>query len=337
MVTLKEIAAACGCSIATVSKALNGGSDVSRAVAARIREEAAKMGYFPNAAARTLKTNRSNVVGMLMFLRDASVWTHGYFGSIAVNIQREMELQGFDITPINSQYAAERGGYLNFCRYRNYDGIILMSAGFSESNLMELVDSEIPLVAIDYAVKNRSAVMSDNKSGIAEMLRYAVARGHRKIAFIHGERNAVTNDRLTSFIDTARALGLELPDDYLISSFYNDSLACATATNRLLDLPVPPTCIFFPDDFALIGGLNELRRRGLNAPEDISIAGYDGISLAQRLSPEITTVAQDSVGIGRQAARMLLREIERPKDFIPTHMVLPCRFMPGGTIRDISR
>lgn len=336
MVTLKEIAATCGCSIATVSKALNGGTDVSRAVVARIREEAAKMGYFPNAAARTLKTNRSHVVGMLMFLREESIWTHGYFGGIAVNIQLEMEAQGYDITPIDAHYAAQRGGYLNYCRYRNYDGIILMSAGFAESNLMELVESEIPLVAIDYAVKNRSAVLSDNKSGMREMLRYAAARGHRRIAYIHGEKNDVSDDRLNSFFETARALGLEMPDDYIIPSFFNDTFACAAATHRLLELPTTPTCIFYPDDFSLIGGLNELRARGLTAPEDISVAGYDGIVLAQRLQPEITTVAQDSVGIGRQAARMLLREIERPKDFVPTHMVLPCRFVPGGTIKDLT-
>lgn len=336
MATLKEIAKRCDCSVATVSKALNGMSDISEAMTIKVKQVADEMGYWPNAAARTLKTNRSKTIGLLMFLKNESVWTHEYFGSIANAIQDEMERKDYDVTPIKAESAFMRNGYLTYCRYRNYDGVIVMSAGFTEESLMELINSDIPLVTIDYAVYNRGAILSDNVKGIKELVHFLYDMGHRKIANIHGEDTYVTRTRLASFFSACEECGLTVPDSYMIPSIYHDPALCETATNTLLDSPDPPTVILYPDDFSMIGGLNALRARHMHVPNDISIVGYDCIPLAKNWSPRFTTIRQDGEGIGREAAKMLLRAIEKPKTFIPQHIVLPSTLVTGGTVKNLN-
>ena len=336
MVTLKEIARSCGCSIATVSKALNDMPDIGQATAVHIREVAAKMGYQPNAAARALKTNRSKVIGLLMFLRNESIWTHEYFGGIARSIQAEMDINGYNITPIDCRSIMDKYSCLDYCRARNYAGLILMSAGFPEKGLMELLDSDMPIVTVDYATQNRGAVLSDNVDGVRDLVRYIYDHGHRRIAFIHGDMTIVTKRRLASFYSTCEELGVDVPDEYVIPSVFHDTLASTEATQKLLSLKKPPTCILYPDDYSLIGGLNELSARGLRIPEDISIAGYDGIPLASVIKPSFTTVRQDCDGIGKNAAAMLLNAIDKPRSFIPSHMTLKSYLVRGETVGDVN-
>ena len=99
MVTLKDISVKCKCSVATVSKALNGMPDIGEETARHIRQVATRMGYTPNAAARTLKTNRSQTIGLLMCQRDENIWTHDFFSRVAAGIQEVMEGSGYDVTP----------------------------------------------------------------------------------------------------------------------------------------------------------------------------------------------------------------------------------------------
>lgn len=337
MVTLKEIAAYCGCSVATVSKALNDMPDISQATAAKVREMALQLGYLPNAAARTLKTNRSRTIGLLCFLRHESVWTHEYFAKIAASIQCVMEENGYDVTPINCSNPHAVGSYLDYCRYRSYDGVIVMSADFMEERTLELVNSEIPLVTIDYAFHHRSAALSDNAQGMSDLVRYVYDQGHRRIALIHGEETGVTNNRVASFYATCEKLGLSIADEYVKTAYYHNPESAAVATRALLDLPVRPTCILYPDDYSYIGGLNELLGMCLRVPEDISAAGYDGIRMAELLRPRLTTLQQDSEGIGSHAAKMLLEAIEKPRNYFPRHILLPGRVLKGETVKNINQ
>ena len=171
-------------------------------------------------------------------------------------------------------------------------------------------------------------------TGMKELLEYIYSRGHRKIAYIHGAMSAVTSGRLSSFYRTAERLGLEIPDEYIREAAYRDTTTTYRVTNELLDLPDPPTCIIYPDDFASFGGINAIRQRGLQIPEDISVAGYDGIQAARQLEPRLTTVQQDTEQIGCLAARELISLIERPKTTIIEQVIVPGKVagrQVGGT------
>jgi len=106
-------------------------------------------------------------------------------------------------------------------------------------------------------------------------------------------------------------------------------------TNELLELEEAPTCILYPDDFSAFGGINAIRERGLRIPEDISVAGYDGIQAARQLEPRLTTVQQDTEQIGCVAARKLISLIERPKTTIVEQVVIAGTVVEGKSVATI--
>lgn len=333
MVTIKEIAQKCGVSVATVSKALNGYHDVGEETAGNIRAVAKQLGYFPNAAARALKTNRSNNLGVLFADRTSSGLTHEYFSYVLNSFKVEAEKRGYDITFICKDIG--HMSYYEHCKYRNCDGVVIASVDFSDPSVMELVQSSIPCVTIDHVFDNRTAILSDNVQSVRDLVTYIYEKGHRRIAFIHGEETAVTTKRLASFHKTAAELGLSVPDEYVRTAYYHDPQSSGQATRELLKLRNRPTCILYPDDFSFIGGMNEIERHGLSIPGDISVVGYDGIYLSQVLRPRLTTLKQDTDSLGREAATKLVEAIESPKTYIPLQVIVPGRVLEGDTVKAI--
>lgn len=247
-----------------------------------------------------------------------------------------VQTSGYDLVPVNCSAAEKMGSYLNYCRSRNYDGLVVMSGLYTDSTLVDLINSEIPLVTIDYEFHHRGAVLSDNLQGMRELVRYAYDRGHRQIAFIHGGDTPVTRDRLASFHATCESLGIHVPAEYVREAAYNDPDPSARETEALLKLKRRPTCIIYPDDYSYMGGFRALRAHGLSIPEDISVAGYDGTQIASVYQPSLTTFHQDCDGIGANAAEMLLSAISKPRSFIPRHVVLPSQLVEGESVRDLN-
>lgn len=336
MVTIRMIAKKCNCSAATVSKALNGAPDISAETAERIRKAAEEMGYIANSAARALKTSRSHSFGVLFEDATNSGLTHEFFSRILNSFKRRSEELGYDICFISDRLGGRDVSYTEHARYRRCDGILIASGEFSDPGIMEVMSSGIPVVAIDYIFDNCSSVQSDNLLGMNDLVSYIYSKGHRKIAFIHGEDTAVTRIRVAGFYRTCRELGLEIPEEYVITGFYHDPATSGRLTRQLLELPDPPTCIIYPDDISYIGGRNEIEKMGLSIPEDISAAGYDGINFSQILRPKLTTLHQDAELMGIRAAEALSRAVEEGKLYIPERIIVPGNLFPGGTVKELK-
>lgn len=333
MVSMKDIATACGVSVATVSKALNGHKDIGVETKEHIKQKAKEMGYFPNSAAKALKTKRSYNIGVLFAVDDHSGLTHDYFAYVLDSLKCMVEARGYDITFINgSSVRPNKMSYLEHCRYRGFDGVVIANTQFSRPEVMELVQSDIPSVTIDHLFNNVSAVMSDNVKGMRDLFQYVYGKGHRRIAYIHGADSSVTRSRLASFYKTAAELGIEVPDEYIGEAAYRDTNAAYIETERLLNLKDRPTCILYPDDFACFGGINAINERGLRIPNDISVAGYDGIRIGRHVEPKLTTVKQDTTRLGQLAAEKLLSLIEHPKTTIIEQIIVEGEVYPGGSV-----
>jgi LacI family transcriptional regulator/LacI family purine nucleotide synthesis repressor len=337
MTSIKDISKACGVSVATVSKALNDHKDIGEETKKNIRKVAREMGYSPNFAARALKTNRTYSIGVL-FVDDASSGlTHDYFAGVLDSFKRAAEECGYDITFINSSKARKNGmSYLEHCKYRGFDGVVIACIDFGDPEVTELLRSDIPVVTVDYVFNNRISVVSDNVGGMKDLVEYILAKGHKRIAYLHGAPSMVTTNRLSSFYKTLEQHGIEIPDSYVRESPYRDTETAKRLTDELLELTEPPTCILYPDDFAALGGINAVRGRGLRIPEDLSVAGYDGTRAACYLMPQLTTVKQDTEQIGSVAARQLVSMIERPKTTLVEQILIPSRLLEGGSVADIS-
>ncbi len=338
MVSMKDLAAACNVSIATVSKALNDQHDVSAKTKEMVRKKAKELGYFPNSAAKALKTNRSHNIGVLFVDEAQSGLTHDFFANVLDSFKRTIELRDYDLTLVNcSKTHSGSMTYLERARYRGLDGVAIACIDFRDPEVIELVDSSIPVVTIDYIFNNRIAVISDNVKGMRDLVTYVYEMGHRKIAYIHGNDTSVTQARISSFYTTCTQLGIEVPEDYIKRADYRDTEGTYHRTMELLDLNDPPTCILYPDDFAGFGGINAIRERGLRVPEDISVAGYDGIRIVRHIEPKLTTIRQDTESIGRQAAENLIKLIEHPRSTIIRPIVVEGELYKGSTVKDINR
>lgn len=332
MISLKDISLKCGVSIATVSKALNNQSDISDETKRMVRRTADEMGYFPNASARALRTRRSNCIGVLFVDEAGSGLTHDFFSNVLDAFKVTTEAKGYDIVFINRKIGSRSTTYLEHCRYRGVDGVVMACIDFQDEEVLELVKSEIPIVTIDYMFEGKMSVVSDNVQGMRDLVTYIYNMGHRKIAYIHGADSSVTQSRLGSFYKTLEELGIEIPDEYVRAGVYRDTAAAARQTKELLSLRERPTCILYPDDFAAMGGIGVIRDMGFRIPEDISVAGYDGIRLAKAMIPELTTLEQDTEKIGAAAANKLIDLIERPKTTIAGRTVIKGKVSSGKSV-----
>ena len=335
MVTIKDISKKCGVSPATVSKALNGYDDISPETVKLIRQTAKELNYMPNAAARLLKTNRSHNIGVLFIDDSMSGLTHEYFSHILNSVKEESEVNGYDITFISNNIGKHKMSFLQHCRYRNCDGVVIANVDFQNSEVLELVNSECPVVTIDYSFDSASSVNSDNEDGSYWLASNMIANGHTKIAFIHGEHTLVTQKRISGFKKAMEEHGIKTPPEYIVEAIYHDAESVRKATAGLLDLPDPPTAIMFPDDYAFMGGQAEILERGLSIPGDISVAGYDGVNLAKILDPKLTTWEQDTDKLGRTAVDKLIDRIENPQTAIPEYIVVKGKMFKGETVKQI--
>ena len=163
MVSMKDIANACNVSVATVSKALNDHRDIGEDTKERIRAMAKQMGYFPNSAAKALKTNRTYNIGVLFADEAQSGLTHDFFSYVLDSFKRTAEEHNYDLTFINCAKSRKtKLSYLEHARYRGFDGVVIACIDFNDPQVVELVNSNLPVVTIDHIFNNRIGIISDN-------------------------------------------------------------------------------------------------------------------------------------------------------------------------------
>ena len=335
MVSMKDIAAECGVSVATVSKALNNHSDIGEETKIKIRHIAKTMGYHPNFSARALKTNKSYNIGVLYKEASGSGLTHNYFSQVLESFKNVAENNGYDITFLsNSKIRKDRMSYLEHTLYRGMDGVMIAIADYEDPEVIELLQSKLPIVTIDYIYNGRISVMSNNIDGMQQLMSYIYEKGHRKIAYIYGDDSMVTSNRLSVYYNFLEEKGVKINDAYVREGKYRDSYTAGIITNELLDLKERPDCIVYADDFAAIGGMNAIKNKGLKIPEDISIAGYDGILMAAQLEPPLTTFRQNTERIGSIAAERLISLMENPKATAIQQYMVDGVFVQGASVKD---
>lgn len=331
MVTLKDIAQECKVSFSTVSKALKNSSEISVETREAIQSKAKQMGYHPNIAARTLRTNRTFDLCVIFVDKTGSGFQHQYFAKIISGIQSVAQKNGYEITFTGRD--DPNFDYYTHIKSRNFDGVAILSANFESKPIQELIKSEIPTVTLDFSLdKDHTTILSDNKKGMKELTEYIISMGHKNIGIIYGEDTRVTQERMEVFKNVLESHGLSCPESNMARGLYHDPVTSQEATACLLDLPDPPTCILYPDDYAALGGIRELNSRKLVPGKDISITGYDGIMLTSMLVPPLTTYEQDGCLIGNQIAESLIQQIENPEAEKEDLICVTGRLLKGGSV-----
>ncbi|GHU74710.1 LacI family transcriptional regulator [Clostridia bacterium] len=334
--SIRDVAEKCSVSVSVVSKVMNHYRGVSADVRARVLAAAEEIGYMPNALARGLKLNRSYNIAIVLDDETCDNLLQMYFVTILHGLKREAERRGYVVTLITHKVGERRLSYLQHASYRNLDGIVLMCLDFYNPEVQELVDSGTPMVTIDHPFPERDCVLSDNRAGVRALIQHAVGWGHRRIAFLHGAYSFVADARLHAFREIMSELNLPVDGDLLIPAYYHSPDHARAGIARLLALDERPTCILMPDDMTALVGIQSLAREGLRVPHDLSVAGYDGVELAQMLPLPLTTVRQDGREIGRLAAMLLIEKIENPGAAVLPPDTVGIELLPGETVGAVT-
>jgi LacI family transcriptional regulator len=347
MTSIREVAEQSGVSVSTVSRVFNGYHDVSQATRDRVLATARDLDYAPSAAARTLVTQRSQVVGVVLFTGDEHPDIHHpFFQGVLVGLKRGIGTLGYDLLLFATEQPGSANGrehsYLRRARQHRVDGIVLMGVRRDDPEVEKLVRSAIPVIGVDLDISGprTSHVTSDNVGGARLAVRHLHELGHTQIATIAGPQDTKPGaDRLLGYRAELRALGLAAdPAHEVEGDFYSDS--GGAAMRRLLELRDRPTAVFVASDEMAVGAIRAAQGAGLRIPGDLAVVGFDDIQLAGLVDPPLTTIRQDSVGIGVASGRALVEQIENP-DVTPPVLTLPVQLVvrasSGGTRKPASR
>jgi len=319
-------------STATVSKAFRDESDISYETVERVRAAARALGYYPNAAARSLKTRHAYNLGMLAQLQHKNGISTEYITRVINAFQSEAELSGYDVTFVSKSLSGKTINYEEHCLYRNFEGVAMICADYFSPQVRALLDRDIPCVTVDYRSAKHASVMTDNQEAYNELVDYVYGRGHRRIAVIRDDTASIADIRFECLCNACAARGVELLSQNVAFAQFNDVQSAAEATLELLKLPQRPTCIFYPDDISCVSGIDTLKKQGLSVPGDMSVVGFDGIQLSQIIWPKLTTYRQDMETIGRSAIQLLLEEIQDPDASHPRQRYIAGMLLPGETV-----
>jgi LacI family transcriptional regulator len=322
-VTIREVAACAGVSVATVSRALNHKQLVRPETSRQVLEAARSLRYVPNSAARSLSIRRSQTVGIL--LPDV----HGEFFSEVI--------RGIDAAARSSRYHILVSGWHSDldemvevvrAMHGRVDGLIVMAPDLTVSALREQLTHKLPLVLLNSADQRHDAVTIDNYGGAQAMMRHLMAMGHVRIAFIKGPpHNMDARERLRGYRQAMRRLGIGPTRELELEGDFSERSGCQAAYEALALVP-RPTAIFAANDSMAVGAISVLAAAGLDVPGAMAVVGFDDIPIARYINPSLTTIRIDIADLGRRAFQLLLDAMARPgahgvrRDLIRTSLVV---------------
>jgi LacI family transcriptional regulator len=338
MVTIYDIAAAAGFSPATVSKAFNDYPGVSKKTYDKIMATAKAMGYTPSSTARTLSTKKSWLVGMLFSEELATGIIHPHFSEIVSNAQITLGKAGYDVVFINNFFGgeSEAASYLEHCRYRGVDGVILAASTHFGHAVECIVQSDLKMVSVEEIYPRKYSVISENYNGSWMAMEYLYSLGHRRIAYISVPMlSLAAPERYKAYKDFLAAKGIPFDPTLVVEADEYSGIAGYDAAAKLLAAARGRfTALFASWDDIAIASLSLLRSNGLRVPEDISVIGFD--DLAHSKIAQLTTIRQNREKIGTLAANILIAQMQSmptgyPYDArVPTSLVLrsTCAALP---------
>ncbi len=319
--TLIEVAKLAGVSRTTVSRVINGHPSVRPEVRERVWRIVRQVGYQPHAAARSLVTKRSNVIGLLFPRTVTALFTDQFFPLLMRGIADVCNLHGWRLMlSLFTQDRDQDALYRQVLRSSSLDGVIVATTPREDPLIPRLIHDGLPFVVIGrHPDELVSYVDSDNLAGSRAIVEHLVALGHQRIATITGPLDVLLGyDRLEGYKRALRAHGL--PHDPALVVQGNFTEASGRAGMELL-LPQQPTAVFAASDMMAIGAIKVIKEAGLRVPQDISVVGFDDLPVASIVEPALTTVRQPINELGRVAAETLLSLIHDKQ--APQHIVLP--------------
>lgn len=304
MVTIRDVAARAGVSQSTASRALTGSAPASADTVAVVRSAADELGYRVNRAARSLRTHRTDTIGLLI-----SDVRNPFFSELSYAIEQVAAEHDIAVITTNADERVDRqADSLRALILQQIDGLIMVPQG---GGALDAIAHDVPLVLLDRKVEGvgAPAVCSDNQAGAQLMIDHLVGLGHTDIALISGPQATSTGrERLTAAVRRLESHGCGARPECLVEGDFQLASGRSAAAH-LLDLSRPPSAIFACDNLMAFGALQALRERGLRIGADMALVSFDDTDWFPLLNPPMTVISQDVHALGVHAFEALRARI----------------------------
>ncbi|UQZ32980.1 LacI family transcriptional regulator [Paenibacillus sp. PK3_47] len=331
--TIEDVAQRAGVSKSTVSQFLNKRFKyMSEATKNRIADVIEELNYQPNGLARSLKQNRTHMVGIIVANIDYSLSIQCIRA-----IENELQRHGIQVIICNSDENADKENtYVETLVARQVDGLIIFPAGNDPAAYTRLLEAEYPLVLMDRLVEGVTtrSLLLDNEMAVKTAVKELTRHGHEDIAILSlplGE-HAITprKERMSGYKKAMEEAGVPLNDLYMRSVPREEISA---ALDELLRLPQPPTALLAANDLVLGEILKYANRHAIAIPGELSVIGIDDAEFARIYNPAITTIRQPAYEMGMQAAKIMLSLIEDQDDSVPITYRFPPALQLGQSVQ----
>ncbi|MEJ2707828.1 MAG: LacI family DNA-binding transcriptional regulator [Anaerolineales bacterium] len=309
--TLEDIAKLSGVSRSTVSRVVNDHPNVSQDVRERVLQVIKQTGYHPNAAARSLASARSGMLGLVLPRSFSALFTDPYFPRLTQGIAQACNQHDYTLGLflLNTKEEEEKI-FPQISRPGLLEGVLVQAGQIGEQLVSRLVNSNMPLVIAGrpFETNQVSYIDIDNVTAAYNAVSHLVRLGYRRIATIKGmEKSTVTIDRLEGYRKALRERGLETDASLIASGDFTETSGYY-AMQQLL--PAKPEAVFVASDQMAVGAIRAIREAGLRIPDDVALVGFDDLPIAKTADPPLTTVRQPIAQLGIQAVEILIDLIE---------------------------
>lgn len=322
MVTIKDVARVSGVSIKTVSRVVNNLPEVALDTRQKVEQVILELGYQPNTTARSLVNGHTNTVGVIIPHSADYIFTHPFFTEVLRGIAEVLSANNLNLL---LHLAHGKSPYASLHSQRQVDGLILMSIPVGDPNLQGLAESGAPCVCTCRISEDpdwTNWVDADFAGGVEQAMEHLFLLGHRRIALLSGPMSLVSvRLRVRGYRNALTKHGFPIDRAYILEGEFTSDSGHSLA-GKAMEHTNPPTALICGDDMMALGAISAVNELGLRVPEDVSVIGFDDISLARFSTPPLTTIRQDTFQKGRLAADALVALIHGRDHATPMQIML---------------
>lgn len=309
--TLDDVAKQAGVSRATVSRVINGGTNVKEQTRALVMDVVQKINFQPNVAARSLAAGRTNVIGLVIPAGVSAIFADPYFPLLIQGVTTTCNARDYSVMLWLAEPEHERRMIRQVLHSGLLDGVMVSSMLMDDPIVRALHNSSKPFILVGrHPTLDVNYIDVDNVNGAREATLHLLRLGYKQVATITGPQNMIAGqDRLEGYQQALKARGVPYRPELVAEGDFSE-VGGYTAMRNLL--PHKPDAVFVATDMMAEGALRAVREAGLRVPQDIAMVGYDDMPNAARLSPSLTTIRQPTQRMGALAVNALIDIIQNP-------------------------
>ena len=322
MTTIKDIATRLGISVSTVSKGINGASDISPELRQTVLDTAVEMGYI------TKKMKKEEHKKICVFVENMEYESNSQFGyEIILGFKQAAFRENWDVSvlPVTTTFQMQEK-YDTYMLKNGYTGAFFVGFALQDEWMAQLNSTSIPTALFDNFIKknpNVAYVGTDSFEGIESAIEHLASLGHTKIAFLNGSPNSmITEHRMQAFVDSMNAHNLPIDDELTTFGYF---IADSAKDHVPGFLQKGATAIVCGNDLIASGVIRECVSRGFRVPEDVSVIGFDDLPISTHLNPPLTTIRQERVELGKcgfYALNSLIHHVSVSKNLLRPQFII---------------